>query len=362
MPLGGRPKVHHWASHAWIKCYNWSFPVHRAQGTPQGRVGPFHTVCQTTATLGLCTLCLWLSPAQQGSSCAFPNRAECIQRGVSPSQAQGLGSNLVTEVRVYNWFANRRKEEAFRHKLAMDTFSGPQPTSAPPLTPHSSSSLQPPPALSPSKVHGKKQPETWKKGEAPQTQSSKLSPKSSPLGNESTDRKSRFATREEQRWQRPCLWVRRVARISRVIECTAKAAHLLWGFPAGRQQPQTSCSRSRHCLSEVSSMPFVMCASYSIQYQPHQTLWQFLGMKNSYSPSKKSTAFAASQARAGGCSCCGLTETPLCSHIQKEGLQWTHPAALTASQCLRKQLHQITGESQGRVWVPVLLVPLLTIK
>ncbi|XP_009569599.2 hepatocyte nuclear factor 1-alpha [Cuculus canorus] len=82
------------------------------------------------------------------------NRAECIQRGVSPSQAQGLGSNLVTEVRVYNWFANRRKEEAFRHKLAMDTFSGPQPTSAPPLTPHNSSSLQPTSALSPSKVHG----------------------------------------------------------------------------------------------------------------------------------------------------------------------------------------------------------------
>ncbi|XP_021268720.1 hepatocyte nuclear factor 1-alpha [Numida meleagris] len=82
------------------------------------------------------------------------NRAECIQRGVSPSQAQGLGSNLVTEVRVYNWFANRRKEEAFRHKLAMDNFSGPQPTSAPPLTAHNSSSLQPPPALSPTKVHG----------------------------------------------------------------------------------------------------------------------------------------------------------------------------------------------------------------
>uniref|UniRef100_A0A8C4XGL7 HNF1 homeobox a n=1 Tax=Erpetoichthys calabaricus TaxID=27687 RepID=A0A8C4XGL7_ERPCA len=52
------------------------------------------------------------------------NRAECIQRGVSPSQVQGLGSNLVTEVRVYNWFANRRKEEAFRHKLAMDSYSG----------------------------------------------------------------------------------------------------------------------------------------------------------------------------------------------------------------------------------------------
>ncbi|NXU85474.1 HNF1B factor, partial [Xiphorhynchus elegans] len=42
------------------------------------------------------------------------NRAECLQRGVSPSKAHGLGSNLVTEVRVYNWFANRRKEEAFR--------------------------------------------------------------------------------------------------------------------------------------------------------------------------------------------------------------------------------------------------------
>ncbi|XP_068560267.1 hepatocyte nuclear factor 1-alpha isoform X2 [Cebidichthys violaceus] len=49
------------------------------------------------------------------------NRAECHQRGVSSSQLAGLGSNLVTEVRVYNWFANRRKEEAFRHKLALDT-------------------------------------------------------------------------------------------------------------------------------------------------------------------------------------------------------------------------------------------------
>ncbi|NP_919353.1 hepatocyte nuclear factor 1-beta-B [Danio rerio] len=51
------------------------------------------------------------------------NRAECVQRGVSPSKAHGLGSNLVTEVRVYNWFANRRKEEAFRQKLAMDTYT-----------------------------------------------------------------------------------------------------------------------------------------------------------------------------------------------------------------------------------------------
>ncbi|CAN9510883.1 unnamed protein product [Ophioblennius macclurei] len=53
------------------------------------------------------------------------NRAECLQRGVSPSKAQGLGSNLVTEVRVYNWFANRRKEEAFRQKLAMDAIAAP---------------------------------------------------------------------------------------------------------------------------------------------------------------------------------------------------------------------------------------------
>lgn len=57
--------------------------------------------------------------------CPSPLRAECIQRGVSPSQLAGLGSNLVTEVRVYNWFANRRKEETFRHKLALDTpFTG----------------------------------------------------------------------------------------------------------------------------------------------------------------------------------------------------------------------------------------------
>lgn len=57
-------------------------------------------------------------------------RAECLQRGVSPSQLAGLGSNLVTEVRVYNWFANRRKEEAFRHKLALDTPYGGQSASS----------------------------------------------------------------------------------------------------------------------------------------------------------------------------------------------------------------------------------------
>uniref|UniRef100_A0A8C6WWQ1 HNF1 homeobox a n=1 Tax=Neogobius melanostomus TaxID=47308 RepID=A0A8C6WWQ1_9GOBI len=72
------------------------------------------------------------------------NRAECIQRGVSPSQLAGLGSNLVTEVRVYNWFANRRKEEAFRNKLAIDT----------PYTIPSGATSNP--ALPPSPEHGLK--------------------------------------------------------------------------------------------------------------------------------------------------------------------------------------------------------------
>ncbi|XP_077468040.1 hepatocyte nuclear factor 1-beta-A [Stigmatopora argus] len=66
------------------------------------------------------------------------NRAECLQRGVSPSKAQGLGSNLVTEVRVYNWFANRRKEEAFRQKLAMDAYSTPTTHGLNPLLSHGS--------------------------------------------------------------------------------------------------------------------------------------------------------------------------------------------------------------------------------
>ncbi|XP_031729510.1 hepatocyte nuclear factor 1-beta-A isoform X2 [Anarrhichthys ocellatus] len=67
------------------------------------------------------------------------NRAECLQRGVSPSKAQGLGSNLVTEVRVYNWFANRRKEEAFRQKLAMDAITvPPHPLIMNPLLSHNS--------------------------------------------------------------------------------------------------------------------------------------------------------------------------------------------------------------------------------
>ncbi|XP_034548684.1 hepatocyte nuclear factor 1-alpha [Notolabrus celidotus] len=71
------------------------------------------------------------------------NRAECLQRGVSPSQLAGLGSNLVTEVRVYNWFANRRKEEAFRHKLALDT-------------PYANQSVSSHPNLPPSPEHGVK--------------------------------------------------------------------------------------------------------------------------------------------------------------------------------------------------------------
>lgn len=61
---------------------------------------------------------------------------------MSPSQLAGLGSNLVTEVRVYNWFANRRKEEAFRHKLALDT----------PFNNQSASSSNP--NLPPSPEHG----------------------------------------------------------------------------------------------------------------------------------------------------------------------------------------------------------------
>ncbi|XP_072445899.1 hepatocyte nuclear factor 1-beta-A isoform X5 [Chiloscyllium punctatum] len=79
------------------------------------------------------------------------NRAECIQRGVSPSKAHGLGSNLVTEVRVYNWFANRRKEEAFRQKLAMDAYNV-QSHSINPLLSHSSPH-HPQPNSSPSSKH-----------------------------------------------------------------------------------------------------------------------------------------------------------------------------------------------------------------
>ncbi|XP_043337384.1 hepatocyte nuclear factor 1-beta isoform X2 [Cervus canadensis] len=71
------------------------------------------------------------------------NRAECLQRGVSPSKAHGLGSNLVTEVRVYNWFANRRKEEAFRQKLAMDAYSSSQTHGLNTLLSHGSPHHQP---------------------------------------------------------------------------------------------------------------------------------------------------------------------------------------------------------------------------
>ncbi|EHB01538.1 Hepatocyte nuclear factor 1-alpha [Heterocephalus glaber] len=112
------------------------------------------------------------------------NRAECIQRGVSPSQAQGLGSNLVTEVRVYNWFANRRKEEAFRHKLAMDTYSGPPPGPGPgPALPAHSSPGLPPSALSPSKVHGVRygQPAASEAAEVPSSSGGPLVTVSTPL-------------------------------------------------------------------------------------------------------------------------------------------------------------------------------------
>nr|XP_016853691.1 PREDICTED: hepatocyte nuclear factor 1-beta isoform X2 [Anolis carolinensis] len=82
------------------------------------------------------------------------NRAECLQRGVSPSKAHGLGSNLVTEVRVYNWFANRRKEEAFRQKLAMDAYSTGQPHTMNLLLSHNSPHHVQASASPPSKMTG----------------------------------------------------------------------------------------------------------------------------------------------------------------------------------------------------------------
>lgn len=84
-------------------------------------------------------------------------RAECLQRGVSPSKAHGLGSNLVTEVRVYNWFANRRKEEAFRQKLAMDAYSSNHTHNLNPLLSHGSPHHQPS-ASPPNKLSGKPSP------------------------------------------------------------------------------------------------------------------------------------------------------------------------------------------------------------
>lgn len=91
------------------------------------------------------------SPLTSHLARLFHHRAECLQRGVSPSKAQGLGSNLVTEVRVYNWFANRRKEEAFRQKLAMDAINA-QPHSINPLLSHSSPHHPQNSASSPSKT------------------------------------------------------------------------------------------------------------------------------------------------------------------------------------------------------------------
>lgn len=97
------------------------------------------------------------APQQQPCSNVSPRtrRAECLQRGVSPSKAHGLGSNLVTEVRVYNWFANRRKEEAFRQKLAMDAYSSGQPPhSMNLLLSHGSPHHNQPSASPPSKMPG----------------------------------------------------------------------------------------------------------------------------------------------------------------------------------------------------------------
>uniref|UniRef100_A0A8C5JZ80 HNF1 homeobox A n=1 Tax=Jaculus jaculus TaxID=51337 RepID=A0A8C5JZ80_JACJA len=126
----------------------------------------------------------WYVRKQREVAQVGKSRAECIQRGVSPSQAQGLGSNLVTEVRVYNWFANRRKEEAFRHKLAMDTYSGPPPGPGPgPALPAHSSPGLPASALSPGKVHGVRygQPATSEAAEVPSSSGGPLVTVSAPL-------------------------------------------------------------------------------------------------------------------------------------------------------------------------------------
>lgn len=107
--------------------------------------------CRACHTL-LLKVSLYPNTATNFPPCLFVSRrAECLQRGVSPSKAQGLGSNLVTEVRVYNWFANRRKEEAFRQKLAMDAINA-QPHSINPLLSHSSPHHPQNSASSPSKA------------------------------------------------------------------------------------------------------------------------------------------------------------------------------------------------------------------
>ena len=54
------------------------------------------------------------------------NTVECQKRGVPAENALGLGANLVTEVRVYNWFANRRKEEAFKNKIVSQLIAIPR--------------------------------------------------------------------------------------------------------------------------------------------------------------------------------------------------------------------------------------------
>lgn len=351
-------------SHAWMKCHNWSFLVHRAQGMPQVLQDPFTQCARPQQLWGYAlTLCLWLRPAQQSFSCAFPNRAECIQRGVSPSQAQGLGSNLVTEVRVYNWFANRRKEEAFRHKLAMDTFSGPQPSSAPPLTPHSSSSLQPPPALSPSKVHGKKQPEgDLKEGWTSPNSVTQIISQVQPFRKWIYIEQNKICYKGRAKvTKRSCFWGRTVARMSMEIKFSNKThsqsfslREVLLTYWAGRHQHQTSFfqesslpARSQfHALS-------VMYAPYSFQCQPHQSLWQsFQTWGKVILHPKRAQLFQLHWPELGAALALGrddLTKTLLYSHIHRGGFQL--PAAPTASQCLRKQLHQITGESQGRVWM-----------
>ena len=70
--------------------------------------------------------CLWISCLLLTSTknrellAKACNQAECDQRGIPSEKVDNLGPDLVNESRVYHWFANRRKEEAFKVKLAMN--------------------------------------------------------------------------------------------------------------------------------------------------------------------------------------------------------------------------------------------------
>lgn len=128
-------------------------------------------------------------------------------------------------------------------------------------------------------------------------------------------------------------------------------------------------SRS-HSLAAANSVSFPCArASYSFQYisAPSDFAAEFSDIWKGHSPPRKSRAFSASRARdSNRChsgmrwSCWdSLLPTPSPSRVVSS-IPCLLPAAHTAipwSQNLRKQLHQVTEESQGReVRMPVLLV------